>query len=506
MVSFYNHPFAMYQKNQSGANLSSPYSASPSAAWYSSNYHQPPTGQFLGDSDAPPQYYPHHMFHQSSPDWAGHENYAAPPQNSTLLHGSNGHSGGPGSGFLQINQSNQNHHPNGNNNEHINDGLHSLPSPPITVSGSDMSSPSALNGASSPQINSNRPTPVKSPYEWMKKPSYQNQPNPGKTRTKDKYRVVYTDHQRLELEKDFHYTRYITIRRKTELAQTLALSERQVKIWFQNRRAKDRKVKKKGDMGLYPHHLPPPPMPPSSMNQSPNAQHQLYSIKYLPSPPITVSGSDMSSPGAPNGPLSPHNNTNRPTPVKSPYEWMKKTSYQNQPNPGKTRTKDKYRVVYTDHQRLELEKEFHYTRYITIRRKSELAQSLTLSERQVKIWFQNRRAKDRKQKKKMDAGGNVVPANGQTILSQSHNNNHNSALANLSNMLDVKPKIEPSLQHLQHLHQMSAMGMGMGQMGLHAHHALHSHHLPPSMTPTPMHQSSNSQQQSTTASSEVMLG
>lgn len=42
---------------------------------------------------------------------------------------------------------------------------------------------------------------------------------------------MYTDHQRLELEKEFHYTRYITIRRKAELAQTLALSERQVKIW-----------------------------------------------------------------------------------------------------------------------------------------------------------------------------------------------------------------------------------------------------------------------------------
>ncbi|GLG93192.1 Homeotic protein caudal, partial [Gryllus bimaculatus] len=40
----------------------------------------------------------------------------------------------------------------------------------------------------------------------------------GKTRTKDKYRVVYSDHQRLELEKEFHYSRYITIRRKAELA------------------------------------------------------------------------------------------------------------------------------------------------------------------------------------------------------------------------------------------------------------------------------------------------
>jgi hypothetical protein len=172
----------MYQKNHSGgSNL--PYSASPSAAaWYSSNYHhQPPNAaQFLGDSEGPPQtvYYPHHVFHQSSPDWAGHENYAGPPQSGSLLQGpgsGNNGLGGP-AGFLSINQSTQ----NGNhNNEHINDGLQSLPSPPITVSGSDMSSPGAPNGSSSPQLHS-RPTPVKSPYEWMKKPSYQSQPNPGK--------------------------------------------------------------------------------------------------------------------------------------------------------------------------------------------------------------------------------------------------------------------------------------------------------------------------------------
>ncbi|KAF4805168.1 homeobox protein CDX-4-like protein [Turdus rufiventris] len=67
----------------------------------------------------------------------------------------------------------------------------------------------------------------------------------GKTRTREKYRVVYTDHQRLELEKEFHYNRYITIRRKSELAANLRLSERQVKIWFQNRRAKERKLMKK---------------------------------------------------------------------------------------------------------------------------------------------------------------------------------------------------------------------------------------------------------------------
>ncbi|XP_017759612.1 PREDICTED: homeobox protein CHOX-CAD-like [Eufriesea mexicana] len=140
-----------------------------------------------------------------------------------------------------------------------------------------------------------------------------------------------------------------------------------------------------------------------------------------PSPPITVSGSEISNPGTPSTPpannnnntITPNNNNNnsnnnnnttpmRPTQIRSPYEWMKKTSYQTQPNPGKTRTKDKYRVVYTDHQRLELEKEFHYNRYITMNRKSELAANLALSERQVKIWFQNRRAKQRKQDKKRE--------------------------------------------------------------------------------------------------------
>ncbi|NXI47552.1 CDX2 protein, partial [Galbula dea] len=81
--------------------------------------------------------------------------------------------------------------------------------------------------------------------EWMRKPAQTPLSSQVKTRTKDKYRVVYTDHQRLELEKEFHYSRYITIRRKAELASNLGLSERQVKIWFQNRRAKERKINKK---------------------------------------------------------------------------------------------------------------------------------------------------------------------------------------------------------------------------------------------------------------------
>ena len=57
--------------------------------------------------------------------------------------------------------------------------------------------------------------------------------------------MVYTEIQRVELEKEFLYSKYITIKRKSELSSTLSLSERQIKIWFQNRRAKDRKSNRK---------------------------------------------------------------------------------------------------------------------------------------------------------------------------------------------------------------------------------------------------------------------
>nr|QFQ66885.1 Cdx protein [Hofstenia miamia] len=80
--------------------------------------------------------------------------------------------------------------------------------------------------------------------------TYRINPQTGKTRTKDKYRVVYTDRQRAELENEFRSNQYITIRRKTELASLVGLSERQVKIWFQNRRAKERKVARKGGVRL----------------------------------------------------------------------------------------------------------------------------------------------------------------------------------------------------------------------------------------------------------------
>ncbi|KAJ2947432.1 hypothetical protein O0L34_g17210 [Tuta absoluta] len=56
-------------------------------------------------------------------------------------------------------------------------------------------------------------------------------------------RTAFTSQQMMELEQEYARARYLDRTRRIELAETLNLNERTIKIWFQNRRMKEKKDK-----------------------------------------------------------------------------------------------------------------------------------------------------------------------------------------------------------------------------------------------------------------------
>lgn len=148
--------------------------------------------------------------------------------------------------------------------------------PQVPVSGPPppSQSPGAIsqntsNGSSQPSAKNGSPTSTarsKHIFPWMKesrqntkqKPtsstsSVESCPGdkspPGSAASK-RARTAYTSAQLVELEKEFHFNRYLCRPRRVEMANLLNLTERQIKIWFQNRRMKYKKDQK--GVGMMP--------------------------------------------------------------------------------------------------------------------------------------------------------------------------------------------------------------------------------------------------------------
>ncbi|NWQ60402.1 NKX26 protein, partial [Neopipo cinnamomea] len=77
--------------------------------------------------------------------------------------------------------------------------------------------------------------------------------------------------------------------------------------------------------------------------------------------------------------------------------------------PAKQRQRRKPRVLFSQAQVFQLEQRFQRQKYLSAPEREELARLLQLSSTQVKIWFQNRRYKSKRQDKPLEVAAHPLP-------------------------------------------------------------------------------------------------